>query len=360
MSKSAKKLGNSPNIETSHAFAARVLAEMRKAGAPASPKNFNIWHTHLSGEKPDLSKDLEKVLSNDATFSAHLEDEIFERHFTNTRLNDAALELSAKVEGEVVSVVEALQDQEKNTSAYGDALAGASGQLSGAQDTSAIRMLVSNLIAATKTMESHSRNLEGKLSVSTKEISRLRANLESMRREAMTDALTGVANRKAFDMALRSHLEASRESGKPVSLMMGDIDHFKSFNDNFGHQTGDQVLKLVAGVMSAIVKGRDLVARYGGEEFAIILPETKLEHAKKLAETIRTTVEGKRLRKKSTNEDLGTVTLSLGIAENRENESAYELVERADDHLYQAKRGGRNQVCDGGPVAVSTRKPDVA
>ena len=125
---------------------------------------------------------------------------------------------------------------------------------------------------------------------------------------------------------------------------MADIDHFKQFNDTWGHQTGDQVLRLVAEVMDANLKGQDLLSRYGGEEFAMILPETKIENAEMLANRIREAVESRRLQKRRTGEDLGVITLSMGIAGHVEQDDPESMVERADECLYAAKRTGRNRV----------------
>jgi diguanylate cyclase len=172
----------------------------------------------------------------------------------------------------------------------------------------------------------------------------LRERLESVRRESLTDQLTGLSNRKAFDNELKESIERSIESGEPLSLLMADIDHFKSFNDTWGHQTGDQVLRLVANCLSENVKGRDTAARYGGEEFVVILPQTALASAVGLADQIRNKVESKKLVKKSTGDILGVITISIGVTQYDLNESADEFVRRADTCLYAAKRTGRNRV----------------
>jgi diguanylate cyclase len=129
-----------------------------------------------------------------------------------------------------------------------------------------------------------------------------------------------------------------------VTLVMCDIDHFKTFNDTWGHQTGDQVLRLVANCLSENVKGRDTAARYGGEEFAVILPQTSLADAVGLADQIRGKVESKKLVKKSTGDILGMITISMGVAQYNPQESLDEFVARADTCLYAAKHAGRNRV----------------
>jgi diguanylate cyclase len=136
-----------------------------------------------------------------------------------------------------------------------------------------------------------------------------------------------------------------------LSLLMCDIDHFKNFNDTWGHQTGDQVLRLVANCLSENVKGRDTAARYGGEEFCVIVRGSPLDAAVTLANQIRTAVQSKKLVKKSTGDILGTITISIGAAEFGPGEGAASLIQRADACLYGAKSAGRNCVKSEHPVA---------
>jgi diguanylate cyclase len=173
-----------------------------------------------------------------------------------------------------------------------------------------------------------------------------------VRSESLTDPLTSLANRKYFDETLCKAIAESLSKGEPLSLMMTDIDHFKKFNDSFGHFTGDQVLRLVAISAKQNVKGQDLAARYGGEEFAIILPNTILRSAITLADQIRRAVMSKELMKRSTGEHLGRVTISVGVAMLHHDDGTQSLIERADACLYAAKRNGRNRV-------VSEADPEV-
>ena len=127
--------------------------------------------------------------------------------------------------------------------------------------------------------------------------------------------------------------------------MMLDIDHFKKFNDTFGHPAGDQVLRLVGRTLVSNVKGQDMAARYGGEEFSIILPATPLSAGMRVAEILRHSIESKEITNKATGQKLGRITLSIGVAEYHPEESIASFIERADTALYEAKKTGRNKVC---------------
>ena len=182
------------------------------------------------------------------------------------------------------------------------------------------------------------------LRASREQIKRLQGTLEAVCAESSTDALTKVANRKHFDQALDHAIDDASQSKTPLSLLLCDVDHFKTFNDTFGHIVGDHVLRLIATAIKQSVRGQDMPARYGGEEFAVILPSTTGRQALAVAENIRRAIAQRPLTKRSTGEMLGTITISAGIAEFRHGETAWSLIERADACLYAAKRAGRNCV----------------
>ena len=193
-------------------------------------------------------------------------------------------------------------------------------------------------------MQQRSRELERRLHETSSEVVKLRTNLERVREESMTDALTGIANRKRFDEMLRKGRRSADANNESMCLILCDIDHFKRFNDTWGHQTGDQIIRFVAGCMSRNASDHHTVARYGGEEFAVVMPKSSLMEANALAEKIRMTVESKRLLRKSTSEDLGNITLSLGVAAYKHGEAVEDLIERSDANLYKSKNSGRNCV----------------
>src|SRR5689334_9018648 len=230
------------------------------------------------------------------------------------------------------------------SASYDASLSGASEQLSSAKDGEQVKAIVDSLMKSTREMRETNKALEDRLSLSKTEISNLQHSLEAIRAESLTDPLTGLGNRKYFDRSIEAAVQGALESGEPLSLLMFDIDHFKSFNDSYGHLTGDQVLRLVGMSLKQTIKGQDITARYGGEEFAVVLPNTALRQALTVADHIRRAVMSKELKKKSTGEILGRVTISVGVSMLKQGDDTDSLIERADACLYAAKRNGRNRV----------------
>jgi diguanylate cyclase (GGDEF)-like protein len=163
---------------------------------------------------------------------------------------------------------------------------------------------------------------------------------EEIYRLTITDGLTQVANKRHFRDFLEREIARAVRHGRPLSLVLFDLDHFKSINDRYGHLAGDRVLQGISSMVSAQVRRDELLARYGGEEFAVVLPETNLEEAAAFCERIRQQIEhatfdfdGKPLR----------ATVSLGVATLAASESMASLIARTDAHLYAAKQAGRNR-----------------
>ncbi|HEV7923530.1 MAG TPA: diguanylate cyclase [Thermoanaerobaculia bacterium] len=186
------------------------------------------------------------------------------------------------------------------------------------------------LASANRLLDQRSRDLE-------EANAHLSRAIETLHRISTIDGLTGTANRRHFDDMFGLEWRRAARSRSPLSLLMIDIDHFKTYNDRFGHQAGDECLRGVADVLrSSVHRAADLVARYGGEEFVVLLPETDAEHAREMGERLREQVEQE-----------CAATISVGVATTRPSRDAAdteELIRRADAALYEAKRGGRNRV----------------
>ncbi|MCW5723785.1 MAG: GGDEF domain-containing protein [Maricaulaceae bacterium] len=326
---------------------------MERHGIAPTPQNYALWVCFVSDSIPELCEAIQKHIDEALAFDEPFLDGLYERFFHLKHIQDAVMASSGDMNAELIAVRESLQAAEAQTAAYGQTLAGATGELGKAADPVALKRMVETLADATAKMQQRGRDLERRLHETSREVTQLRSNLERVREEAMTDALTGVANRKRFDEALRKAKRGAEIQNEDFCLVLCDIDHFKRFNDTWGHQTGDQIIRFVASCLTRHAAEHHVVARYGGEEFGIVMPRTRLAEAADIAEKARQTVQSKRLLRKSTNEDLGNITISLGVSQHRDSEAVESLIQRSDTNLYKSKQDGRNRVTvDAGTGAV--------
>ena len=316
--------------------AINLLSELR---IPPTPSRFTVAYAHQTGGNPDLSLAMNRLLGHDK-LTTEAVDELFSQYF-GRMIEEAELrDASQRIERTVSEVADCIGAASESAEHFGGVLA----DFADGAPSASFAEKVGVVLDETRQMAAANRKFEERLQFSSTEIEILRQNLERLEREASLDALTGIANRKRFDQALRETMARANGDGTPLTLLMMDIDHFKSFNDSHGHLVGDQVLKLVARYITEGIRTQDVAARYGGEEFVVILPQTEIDGGLRVAETIRRSVASKKVVNRRTGTSLGQVALSVGVALYRRGESAAELVHRADEALYLAKAGGRNRV----------------
>lgn len=339
--------------ERTIAFGEVALDQIKALGQPASPRNYEIWYHYATGYNAALNETINAKLTGSGGFSKDDAERIHQQFFTPTRTTDRLESIGGKVMDKIDQIMSVLDTAVGSTSKHSESLADMSDQLGHIEGETGIHAIIEGLLHTVKAMKEDNRALESRLSASKVEVSQLQQCLENVRSESLTDPLTTLGNRKCFDDALARAVARAHECGEALSLIMTDIDHFKRFNDTYGHLTGDQVLRLVALSIKQNAKRQDLATRYGGEEFVIILPGADLRVATAAADDIRRTVMGKELMKRSTRELLGRVTISAGVATLHAGDTAASLIERTDTCLYAAKRNGRNQV-------ICETDPDVA
>lgn len=334
---------HSENAETAALIASGATAFARKLNLPLTPEVYAIAYEYVTQRNPGLNRRVADILSSGTLWSTALIEKIHVEFF-NARPAAAARGLTERVEKIAEQIIEASAGTGETATSYSVALQQFSGNVRVADSPKAVNILVDGILKETKAMDTEVAHMREEVNRATNEIQALKQNLQSARRDADIDTLTGLANRRAFDTEMLKAMAQVEEDGTTLSLIIADLDHFKTFNDTHGHQVGDQILKLVAQSLKLCVKGKDTVARYGGEEFAVILPNTSVTGAVALAETIRETIASKKVSIKDSEQDIGSITLSLGVARHTPGESEKTLIERADRALYQAKGQGRNQV----------------
>lgn len=338
------------DLDQTFAHGERSIGYLKQFRTPAIPRNYEIFYLHSSGINKDLSDAIRKAIANHSCLTEEDSERIYEQYIQPKQMDEQVSAVGGQITVEIRELLTAVATASERTGLFGDSLAGITKELPNVQSPDQLNTIVKKLVLSTNEMSHYSHDLEMRLADSKKQIEDMHQTLETIRAESLTDQLTGLSNRKRFDQVLEQEMTEAENSGESLCLMLLDIDHFKMFNDTFGHQTGDQVLRLFAHTMKTNVKGRDLAARYGGEEFAIILPKTPLRAAVTVGEQIRKAVRGKELIKKSTGESLGRITMSVGIASFKADDTAEEIIRRADLCLYAAKDAGRDQVkCETDP-----------
>jgi len=347
--------------ERTLAFAEIAFGQLKALRQPASPRNYEIWYAYATGYNPSLNQSINETLAQNGTLSEADMEQVYATYISATRFSDKIDTVGSRVLDELNQVMAMIDAAAGSASTYTESLSHASDKLGSAKDREGLRAIVEGLIASASQMKQNNDALEKRLNASKEEINQLQENLAVVRTESLTDPLTSLSNRKHFDERLVQTLADAAESSEPLSLVMADIDHFKTFNDTWGHLTGDQVLRLVAMSLKQNVKGQDIAARYGGEEFAVILPNTVLRSALTVADHIRRAVMGKELMKRSTGQNLGRVTISLGVATVHKGDTPQTLIARADACLYAAKRNGRNRIiCETDPEVADAAESKVA
>jgi diguanylate cyclase len=309
-----------------------------------TPLNYELWLRCAGEPRSPLALEIERMAAAGAPFTDATCEVLAATHLPKSRLTDEIRDAGDQLSRELDTVSRAIQAAHRSSQAYGATLADATSELSEQNDTGSLKTIVSGLSGATRQVEEENRVLQKQLKESTNEVHQLRDHLAQVRRDATTDALTNLANRKAFDAELHHAHQAAARSGACMTLAVLDIDHFKRFNDTWGHQTGDQVLRYVGSVLGRVGAAPRFAARYGGEEFAIIFPGEKAAAVHGMLQDVIQEVASRTLRRRSTNEELGAITVSGGVAELKAGETAHALLERADAALYASKRGGRNRV----------------
>jgi len=325
-------------------LAQRAVRAMVQHRIPATPENYHVWYNHLAHIDADLSHAIDAYLHTRKPFADDVNAELYKTYVLPKYSDDQIRRIQEDMQAIVKDVLDSVSSVDEATAEYTTQLESSAKHLATHADAADVRSVLRLLADKTIGMARTARESQESLKEATVQIHSLHEQLKETEEAVLRDPLTGLFNRKATDQRLRVLESAFRDSKTVFSVVMGDIDHFKKFNDTFGHQVGDAVLRLVAKVLKDSVKGKDFVARFGGEEFIALLPDTPRDGAAVVADQIREAVQAQRCRVVRTEQEIPQITLSLGVAEFAAGDSADSVVHRADQALYLAKRSGRNAV----------------
>ena len=305
-----------------------------------TPLNYAVSYEYLHGNLPELKRFLDAHLLAGRALDNILLQDMYDK-FIATERHKEFQGIRNNLQDLLQALLHTISETTSNNVDYQRELEAGIEKLGMDQDRVSLRSIATDMITATVAANTQNGKLQEHLATARGETEQLRAELEAQRREAMIDPLTGLFNRRAMDIHLNDLWQTDDAS---LSILVLDIDHFKSINDTYGHAVGDVVIRNVAEALRKCIRGEDIAVRYGGEEFLVLLPNTPLEGAITVAESIRKRIEALRLVRKADNFALAPFTISLGVAQRRGGDDCDSLFERADKALYHAKSSGRNRV----------------
>jgi diguanylate cyclase len=316
-----------------------VLPAMAHLKIPTTPENYAVWYEYTTGKNPSLVKKIDALKAENREFTQIVNDNLYEI-FISKRPQLSIHKLNASVKSVIDNLLAQIQHEDQGLNGYSESLQMLTHQVTSIAQLSDLETLIAKLISEAHTRNKENKVFRAKIKAMSKEVEDLDKRLKRVAIDANTDALTGIYNRRAFNQKLAEELADKK---KNLSIIMIDIDHFKRLNDTYGHLTGDKVLKFVASLIGKNIRGQDYLARFGGEEFVIILPETPLEKALCVANNIRSYLSKQKLYDSSNDEQLGRLTLSMGVSFRTATDNTEKLIGRADKCLYLAKSQGRNK-----------------
>jgi diguanylate cyclase len=300
-----------------------------------TPVNFSVIYHYLSKKDEKLTQFLDEYISWNGSLDAVFIESLFLEFFSKS--DDLEKVFITPFEKTLTATIDKLKQQAINGEQIASNFKKADKVLANSNQANSLKPLVNFINTTLADSQLQHNNLTSELSETYKKVNQLKSQLKASREEAMRDALTGLYNRRGCDEKLKELAVESIHSS--VSI---DIDHFKKFNDEFGHAIGDKVIQRVATTIDDHIGSADFAVRFGGEEFMVVLANKTKNEAKNVAEKIRIAITNLKLKQKKSNTFLPSISISVGIAEYQKDQNWKSVFEVADTALYQAKSTGRN------------------
>ncbi|MDP2561450.1 GGDEF domain-containing protein [Psychrobium sp. 1_MG-2023] len=322
----------------------KAVPLMLKYQVPTTPTNYALWYTYVSNEIPELNSELDLIIEGHSVCPP-IQAETLYRTFVADKVESSTWQMRENIEKMMLALNQSVKDTHKDTDKFQDSLDKTFSNLHRVEDEGwsieEVMVLIRELEGDSKAIRQATQFFSASLTKANQEIDKLKQELEQSQKQALYDSLTGLLNRFSFDTELSYLLNKNNEG---LCLILADIDHFKKFNDDYGHLLGDQVLKSVGRRLLDAQRDGALAYRFGGEEFAILIPKSSLRKARQYAETLRKLVDKLSLRDKRSNKQIDHINASFGVAEFQKGDTLTSFIARADEHLYKAKELGRNRV----------------
>lgn len=318
------------------------LAKLGQLKISITPINYALVYYYISGHDVELNSCLDVLFESADNWSDDEAKALFSRFISpNNSENDHQLEQSLLAT--VAQILGLVVDISGRSTLSNESLTASAESLATCKDPKEILNIASQIVSETRSFVNKTKQFEESLRISSTEIQHLKGQLDKARKQATRDALTGLYNRRGFDETLAKLLKEDKAGLRNGALILLDIDHFKLVNDTYGHLVGDKVLVGIGQQLLKQMRGSDYLSRFGGEEFAILMLETPLAGALKVAENLRKSISRLRWRHPKSGKEVTQITISIGVACIKPNDSVEALLERCDKALYRAKSLGRNR-----------------
>lgn len=312
---------------------------------PPAPVCHLVAYQYASGRNEALNQRIEKHVNGNTHLDGHLFRHLFDEFYLDDTGSQQIDEHLGDLHQLLYQVLQGVTNACSHSEIFDETLRRQTEALKGNPSLEDLRSIAGTLLKATNRSIQQNRLMNQHLHEVEHQTQSLQAEVKKLRDEVSTDPLTGLYNRKALSQHMQSLLETTETSDQPpFSVLMLDIDHFKHFNDRFGHIIGDEVIRRVSTTIKELLRDNDFPARFGGEEFTVVLPSTDIKDALSIADTIHQAIGKLTLIRRSTKERLPGITVSVGAAMARRDDDCETLLERADQALYLAKEGGRNRI----------------
>ncbi|GIU27074.1 GGDEF domain-containing protein [Shewanella schlegeliana] len=322
----------------------KAIPLMLKHQIPTTPTNYALWYAYVGEKNPKLNQHLDEIVGQYNTCPPSHSERLYREYLADpAALN--VVDMRLNLDAMVTELSQSLKDTNLDASQFHHKINNNYDKLNKIDNEGftieEVLTVVKGLVRDSNEIRVSAQHFSAQLAKAQSEIDVLKQQLKQSEHEMHYDALTGSLNRRAFDNDLKGIL-AQHPDG--LCLIIADIDHFKAFNDTYGHQLGDQVLKAVTKRLTEACKDGTKLYRFGGEEFALIVPKSQLRRARQLAESMRRSLEKLTLKDRRKGETINNISASFGVAQYQVNDNHGSLIDRADSQLYQAKNLGRNRV----------------
>ncbi|AQM21040.1 MULTISPECIES: GGDEF domain-containing protein [Vibrio] len=333
----------SDDFKRSTANLKKAVPLMMKNHVAATPANYALWYTYVDNAIPQLNRELDSVLENFGLCPPAASSQLY-NSYVASRSETSLSTLRNNIEVLVNEVASSMSDTLTDTSEFARVIDKSFSELERVENDDLsieeVMKVVRQLVTESRDIRHSTQFLNGQLNSASKEIHRLKEQLAEVQKEALFDGLSGLYNRRSFNDDLFTLISAQQ----PISLILLDIDHFKSFNDNYGHLFGDTVIKGIAKKLQSSCRDGITAYRFGGEEFVLIVPNKTLRIARQFAESLRRSIEKMSVKDRRSGNQVGNITASFGVTELQLGDTSESLIERTDKLLYEAKQLGRNRV----------------